>query len=211
ELFDELDHFRQRQAGEVQRLRIEGGLRFARRTDHRTHCCFMINKSTVPDSNQRRGSTNRRGMPKLLLAAAGTIAMLAAACAHERPPRRIVDSQEVPLPACPTPVPTLPEQAARDGVSGVVLVGYSIDPTGRVGNHELEDTPASPILFDAVRRWLQQCRAQEPSASRRIVELFSFPPPKATSARDESPLPLEDLNARATRPVRSNKCSPDRP
>jgi len=166
------------------------------------------------ESGERDGAaavTSRRGIAQALAAAVGTITFLLAACAHERPPRRIVESHQVPLPACPSALPPLPEQAAREGLYGVVLASYSIAPDGRVEDIELEDPRASPVLFEAVRSWLQRCRAPEPATSRRIVELFSFPPPQVTASTDEAPVPLEDSSARATRPVRSDKCSPDRP
>jgi hypothetical protein len=132
-------------------------------------------------------------------------------CAHDKPPRRIVDSQAIRLPACRTPVPLLPDEAAQQGVYGVVLAAYSVEANGRVADIELEDPRASPLLYEAVKSWLQRCRASEPAMPRRIVELFSFPPPASAAASDEPVVALEDSSARVSRPARSSKCTPDRP
>lgn len=136
-----------------------------------------------------------------------------AACSHRQPRirRAVEESEVVDLPACPTPVPPMPKEAAREGRYGVVLVGYTIEPDGRVDEIELEDPRASPLLFSAAKDWLQQCRSspQGPSTPRRMSELLSFPPPNIPPV-DETPLALNELSG-MTRPQRDANCTPDKP
>ncbi len=133
------------------------------------------------------------------------------ACSRATHVRRAAEATgSVSLPACPTPVPPVPEEAVNEGRFGVVLVGYTVETDGRVDEIELEDPRASPLLFSTAQRWLERCRA-EASRSRpeRISELFSFPPPEAPPVQ-ETPTQLEE-GPRMSRPQRGPNCSPDRP
>ncbi len=148
-----------------------------------------------------------------LIALASIYLAAVASCAH-RPPRvrrAAEDSESVELPACPTPVPPVPEEVSNDGRYGVVLVGYTIEPDGRVDEIELDDPRASPLLFAAAKDWLEQCRSSRQGRVRptRISELLSFPPPDV-SAVGETPVPL-DVGSGMSLPQRGPNCTPDRP
>jgi len=139
---------------------------------------------------------------------------LLSGCAHDkaRVVRRLADPESISLPACPTAFPAIPDEAARRGIYGVVLVGYVVEPTGRVDQIELEDRRASPLLFEAVKEWLDQCRGAEQERSpRRFSELFSFRPPSTTAAPSETMEPVDEKSPGVTPPARSSSCLPDRP
>ncbi len=136
-----------------------------------------------------------------------------AGCAH-RPPRvrrAAGESESVELPACPTPVPPVPEEISSEGRYGVVLAGYTIEVDGRVDEIELDDPRASPLLFSAAKDWLEQCRSFQQGRVRpmRISELLSFPPPDVPAV-GETPVPLDERSG-MSRPQRGSHCTPDRP
>src|SRR5215831_520335 len=108
----------------------------------------------------------RRGRVRIVLRVVALFALLSG-CAHDkaRVVRRLADPESISLPACPTAFPAIPDEAARRGIYGVVLVGYVVEPTGRVDQIELEDRRASPLLFEAVKEWLDQCRGAEQERS----------------------------------------------
>jgi len=138
------------------------------------------------------------------------LVLILAACASPVRQRRAVESvASIDLPACPSPVPPVPEEVANEGRYGVVLVGYTIETDGRVDEIELDDPNASPLLFDAAKRWLEQCRATSQGRTRpmRMSELLSFPPAGAAPS-DEVPLSLREG---ISRPQRGPNCTPDRP
>lgn len=139
-----------------------------------------------------------------------SLLLILAACAAPVRQRRAVESvASIDLPACPSPVPPVPEEVANEGRYGVVLVGYTIETDGRVDEIELDDPNASPLLFDAARRWLEQCRATNQGRTRpmRMSELLSFPP-SGVAPPDEVPLALTEG---IPRPQRGPNCTPDRP
>jgi outer membrane biosynthesis protein TonB len=147
-----------------------------------------------------------------LISAIGLLLLaLLAGCAKSTHVRHATEARgAVALPACPTAVPPVPDEATRDGRYGVVLVGYTIETDGRVDDIELEDPRASPLLFSAAQRWLEQCRAGASRARpERISELLSFPPPEAPPVQ-ETPIKLEE-GLGISRPQRGPNCSPDSP
>ncbi len=149
-------------------------------------------------------------LPGLSAPIALSLVLILAACASPVRQRRAVESvASIDLPACPSPVPPVPEEVANEGRHGVVLVGYTIETDGRVDEIELDDPNASPLLFDAARRWLEQCRATNQRRTRpmRMSELLSFPP-SGVAPPDEVPLALTEG---IPRPQRGPNCTPDRP
>lgn len=150
------------------------------------------------------------GHPVSSLPIAFVLPVILAACAAPVRERRAVEAvTSVELPACPTPVPPVPEEVATEGRYGVVLVGYTIETDGRVDEIELDDPNASPLLFNAARRWLEQCRATNQGRTRpmRMSELLSFPPPAAVPPA-EAPVALAEG---ISRPQRGANCMPARP
>lgn len=147
----------------------------------------------------------------MLLASGFLAATLSCAQRPARIRRAADESEVVDLPACPTPSPPLPRQAAREGQFGVVLVGYTIEPDGRVDEIDLEDPAASPLLFSAARDWLTECRAspQGRVQAKRISELLTFPPPELRPV-DETAVPFNTGDG-MTPPRRSSGCTPDKP
>jgi outer membrane biosynthesis protein TonB len=141
------------------------------------------------------------------------ISMLAlTSCAQRARVRRAVEETDsIELPACPSPVPPVPEEAATEGRYGVVLVGYTVETDGRVDEIDLEDPQASPLLFSAAKSWLERCRATSQGRTRpmRMSELFSFPPPEAPRV-DEMPVALNEGSG-ISRPQRGSNCTPDKP
>jgi len=71
-------------------------------------------------------------------------------------PALILRGMPAPRPQCAPP--KMPEEAAAAGLNGLVLVDYVIEPDGEVFLVNLKKTPASPVLYDAVVRWLHGCR-----------------------------------------------------
>jgi hypothetical protein len=139
-----------------------------------------------------------------------SLLLILAACAGPVRQRRAVESiASIDLPACPSPVPPVPEEVANEGRYGVVLVGYTIETDGRVDEIESDDPNASPRLFEAAKRWLEQCRATNQGRTRpmRMSELLSFPPSGAPP-QDEVPVALTEG---ISRPQRGPNCTPDRP
>jgi hypothetical protein len=155
--------------------------------------------------------TQRGGISLRPSAAVFLACILLASCGQHTRVRRVAEAGEtVALPACPSPVPPLPDQAASEGRYGVVLVGYTVETDGRVDEIELEDPHASPMLFAAVQRWLEECRAnQSTTRPKRMSELFSFPPPDGAPPQ-ETPMALAD-QAGITRPQRGQNCTPEKP
>jgi len=81
-------------------------------------------------------------------------------------------------PAGTRPKPITPEQARRMSITGTVLVEYTVHSDGRVGEISMRNN-GSPILFDAVEKWLVDC-AFSPSLSGtkpipvKIIQAFVF-------------------------------------
>lgn len=136
-----------------------------------------------------------------------------AACSSAPKPlqvRVLAEPGRVVLPACRTSRPERPTDKSGERLYGAVLVGYTIQTDGRVTQASLEDAKASPVLFEAVKEWLDDCLVSGGvTKPKQIVELFTFPP-------WDNPPPVEPvLDAEGlsdvTRPVKHSGCSPDRP
>ena len=153
----------------------------------------------------RRGGMSLRASAIIFLAF-----ILLASCAQRTHVRRVAEAGEsVALPACPSPVPPVPDQAASEGRYGVVLVGYTVEVDGRVDEIELEDPHASPMLFAAAQRWLEECRASQSTRPKRMSELLSFPPPEVAPLQ-EMPVSLAEQPG-ISRPQRGLNCTPEQP
>jgi outer membrane biosynthesis protein TonB len=61
-----------------------------------------------------------------------------------------------PVPACGTH-PAVPEEARREGITGLVLASFVVHSDGTVGEFEYKNPSAPPILVEAVRAWLTGC------------------------------------------------------
>ncbi len=59
--------------------------------------------------------------------------------------------------ACKTDKPSMPARAIAEGISGLVLVEFVIHADGHAGEIVLRNKSAPPILFDAVKEWLEGC------------------------------------------------------
>lgn len=59
--------------------------------------------------------------------------------------------------ACRPPKPMMPEQARTMGISGMVLVEFVVHSDGHAGEIVLKNKTAPPILFQAVKSWLEGC------------------------------------------------------
>ena len=81
-------------------------------------------------------------------------------------------------PAGTRPRPITPEQARRMSVTGTVLVEYTVHSDGRAGEISMRNN-GPPILFDAVKRWLEEC-SFSPSLSGatpigvKVIQPFVF-------------------------------------
>ena len=81
-------------------------------------------------------------------------------------------------PSGARPKPITPEQARRMSITGTVLVQYTVHSDGRVGEISMRNDGPS-ILFDAVRKWLEEC-SFSPSLSGtrpipvRVIQPFVF-------------------------------------
>ena len=99
----------------------------------------------------------------------------------EGPPMLLGSGMSRPQPTsnCRPPKPATPEQARQMGVIGMVLVEYTVHSDGHVGEVGLKNPTAPPILFQAVKTWLEGCPMQ-PSMSGgkpvpvKIVQPFIF-------------------------------------
>jgi len=77
------------------------------------------------------------------------------------------------------PRPPTPEQARQMGISGMVLVEYVVHSDGHVGEVALKNPTAPPILFGAVKQWLESCSFQPSMQGSRpipvkIIQPFIF-------------------------------------
>ena len=154
----------------------------------------------------RRGGISLRPSAVIFLAF-----IFLAGCAQRTHVRRVAETGEsAALPVCPSPVPPVPDEAASQARYGVVLVGYTVEADGRVDEIELEDPHASPMLFAAAQRWLEECRAtQGMTRPKRMSELLSFPPPEVTPLQ-ETPVSLAEQPG-ISRPQRGLNCTPEQP
>ena len=62
-----------------------------------------------------------------------------------------------PQPNCSPAKPIAPEQARTMGITGMVLVGFTVHADGHVDDIVLKNPTAPPILFEAVKSWLTGC------------------------------------------------------
>jgi periplasmic protein TonB len=78
---------------------------------------------------------------------------------QEGPPLVLGGGMSRPYPSgsCRPPKPQMPEQARTMGISGLVLVEFVVHSDGRVGEVLLKNKSAAPILYDAVKAWLEGC------------------------------------------------------
>jgi hypothetical protein len=81
---------------------------------------------------------------------------------------------------CETLRPVLPEAAKREGIAGMVLVGFIVDAAGHSSIPELLNPKAPHILYRAVRKWLTSC-TYEPARDKngtavpvRMAQPFNF-------------------------------------
>lgn len=78
----------------------------------------------------------------------------------EGPPMLLGGGMSRPYPggACRPPKPQMPEQARTMGIAGLVLVEFVVHGDGHVDGVVLKNKTAPPILFEAVKRWLEGCQ-----------------------------------------------------
>ena len=78
----------------------------------------------------------------------------------EGPPLFLGGGMSRPYPSanCRPPKPAMPEQARSMGIGGLVLVEYVVHSDGHAGEVNLKNKTAPPVLFEAVRRWLEGCQ-----------------------------------------------------
>ncbi len=67
-------------------------------------------------------------------------------------------SRPHPDSSCHPRRPTMPEQARIMGITGQVLVEFVVHPDGHVGEIGLKNNGAPPVLYGAVKHWLERCR-----------------------------------------------------
>jgi TonB family protein len=79
--------------------------------------------------------------------------------AHEPAPYLLGAGSARPYPStsCKPARPPWPEEAREKGISGLVLVEFVVHSDGRVGEVKLRNKNAPPILFEAVKTWLEGC------------------------------------------------------
>ena len=88
-------------------------------------------------------------------------------------------SRPQPTAECRPSKPAAPEQARQMGITGLVLVEYVVHSDGHVGEVNLKNPTAPPILFEAVKSWLLGCPFK-PSLSGskpiavKIIQPFTF-------------------------------------
>jgi len=73
----------------------------------------------------------------------------------------------------------MPEQARQMGITGTVLVEFVVHSDGHVGEVALKNATAPPILFAAVRQWLESCQYEPSMAGSKpipvkIIQPFNF-------------------------------------
>jgi TonB family protein len=88
-------------------------------------------------------------------------------------------TRPVPSPACQPNKPATPEQARQMGITGLVLVEYTVHGDGRVDTIVLKNPSAPRVLFEAVKTWLEQCPftpsiAGGQPVAVKIVQPFKF-------------------------------------
>jgi TonB family protein len=88
-------------------------------------------------------------------------------------------TRPVPTSACQPNKPGTPEQARQMGITGLVLVEYTVHGDGHVDTVVLKNPSAPRVLFEAVKTWLEQCPFTPSIAGGRpvavkIVQPFRF-------------------------------------
>ncbi len=76
-----------------------------------------------------------------------------------------------PRPICDPAVPIMPEQARIMGITGAVVMRYVVEPDGSVGQIQLRNSDAPPVLVEAVRNWLERCRFTPAVANGQQVRI----------------------------------------
>jgi TonB family protein len=95
-------------------------------------------------------------------------------------PAMVINSFTLPQAACLPAKPLPPDQAVQLGLTGAVLVEYTVDADGRVGAISLERSTAHPALNEAVKRWLEGCPYAAGKSRRgrpialRVAQLYIF-------------------------------------
>lgn len=85
-------------------------------------------------------------------------------------------TRPLPGPECRPAKPPTPEQARQMGITGLVLVEYTVHGDGHVDNVALKNPNAPPILFEAVKTWLQNCPFTPSIAGGRPVAVKMIQP-----------------------------------
>src|ERR1700737_188471 len=88
-------------------------------------------------------------------------------------------TRPVPTSACQPNKPGTPEQARQMGITGLVLVEYTVNGYGHVDPVVLKNPSAPRVLFEAVKTWLEQCPftpsvAGGQPVAVKIVQPFKF-------------------------------------
>jgi protein TonB len=88
-------------------------------------------------------------------------------------------TRPVPTSACQPNKPGTPEQARQMGITGLVLVEYTVHGDGHVDTVVLKNPSAPRVLFEAVKTWLEQCPftpsiAGGQPVAVKIVQPFRF-------------------------------------
>jgi TonB family protein len=88
-------------------------------------------------------------------------------------------TRPVPTSACQPNKPSTPEQARQMGITGLVLVEYTVHGDGHVDTVVLKNPSAPRVLFEAVKTWLEQCPftpsiAGGQPVAVKIVQPFRF-------------------------------------
>lgn len=96
-----------------------------------------------------------------------------------RAPLMTIHTSAMPRPACAPAKPFAPEQALVMGLTGTVLVEYTVHANGHVGEIALDKSTAHPALAEAVRSWLGGCAftpalARGHAISLRVIQPYTF-------------------------------------
>jgi TonB family protein len=88
-------------------------------------------------------------------------------------------TRPVPSAACQPNKPATPEQARQMGITGLILVEYTVHGDGHVDSIVLKNPSAPRVLFEAVKTWLEQCpftpsMAGGQPVAVKIVQPFKF-------------------------------------
>jgi len=65
----------------------------------------------------------------------------------------------------------MPEQARIMGITGAVVMRYVVEPDGSVGEIQLRNADARPVLVEAVHNWLERCRFTPAVANGQQVRI----------------------------------------